>query len=83
VTSSAALFPPAQLVYGEPIRMLIDEAYPKHPINPCGRSKWMEEQMLADLPRAIWVSGTSQNPIDTAGVAGHLGAQGKREDLHV
>ena len=38
--------------YGEPEAMPIDEATPQRPVNPYGRSKWMAEQLLADLAAA-------------------------------
>jgi UDP-glucose 4-epimerase len=38
--------------FGEPQYVPIDELHPQQPINAYGRSKWMVEQILADLDRA-------------------------------
>lgn len=42
------IFSSTAAVYGEPQYTPIDEAHPKAPINPYGRSKWMVEQVLDD-----------------------------------
>lgn len=46
------IFSSTAAVYGEPRYTPIDEAHPIAPINPYGHSKWMIEQVLADLSRA-------------------------------
>lgn len=35
--------------YGAPVSVPMDETHPQAPLNPYGRSKWMVEQILADL----------------------------------
>lgn len=39
-------------IYGDPDRIPITEDEKKAPVSPYGRSKWMVEQILADLPRS-------------------------------
>ena len=39
-------------VYGDPDRVPITEDEKKAPVSPYGRSKWMVEQILQDLPPA-------------------------------
>ena len=46
------IFSSTAAIFGEPQYVPIDEAHPKAPINPYGRSKWMVEQMLEDYDRA-------------------------------
>jgi UDP-glucose 4-epimerase len=43
------VFSSSATVYGDPERVPIDESARISPTNPYGRSKWMVEQMLADL----------------------------------
>ena|SRR3989338_295370 len=42
------IFSSTAAIFGEPSYTPIDEAHPKQPINPYGRSKWMVEQILED-----------------------------------
>src|SRR5690606_38439472 len=46
------IFSSTAAVYGEPLRIPIDESHPCAPINPYGRSKRMVEEALADYARA-------------------------------
>ncbi len=46
------IFSSTAAIFGQPLRVPIDEAHPQSPINPYGRSKWMVEQMLGDFERA-------------------------------
>lgn len=39
-------------IYGPPDAVPIDESHPKRPISPYARTKWMVEQILADLDKA-------------------------------
>lgn len=48
----AFIFSSTAAIFGEPQYVPIDEAHPKAPINPYGRSKWMVEQLLEDYDRA-------------------------------
>lgn len=49
---TALVFSSTAAIFGEPQAIPIDEAHPKHPLNPYGRSKLMVEQMLEDFERA-------------------------------
>jgi len=48
----AFIFSSTAAIFGEPQYVPIDEAHPKSPINPYGRSKWMVEQLLEDFDKA-------------------------------
>lgn len=75
------IFSSSAAVYGEPIRVPIDETHPKNPINPYGRSKWMVEQMLADYDRAYALRSVSLRYFNAAGAdpEGHLGERHEPE----
>lgn len=55
--------------------MPIDEAHPKAPINPYGRSKWFVEQMLEDFDRAYGLKSVCLRYFNAAGAdaEGELG----------
>lgn len=42
------IFSSTAAIFGDPIRIPIDEAHPRQPVNPYGWSKSMVEQILAD-----------------------------------
>ncbi|QQD22542.1 UDP-glucose 4-epimerase GalE [Oceanospirillaceae bacterium ASx5O] len=46
------VFSSSATVYGDPEVVPLTEDMPKRPENPYGRSKWLTEQMLMDLPEA-------------------------------
>ena len=46
------VFSSTAAIFGNPDVVPIDEAQPKRPINPYGRSKWMVEQILEDYDHA-------------------------------
>ncbi|MHB9103301.1 MAG: UDP-glucose 4-epimerase GalE [Sulfuricella sp.] len=75
------IFSSSAAVYGEPIRVPIDEAHPKNPINPYGRSKWIVEQMLADYDRAYALKSVSLRYFNAAGAdpEGQLGERHEPE----
>jgi UDP-glucose 4-epimerase len=75
------IFSSSAAVYGEPIRVPIDETHPKNPINPYGRSKWMVEQMLADYDRAYGLKSVSLRYFNAAGAdpEGRLGERHQPE----
>jgi len=75
------IFSSSAAVYGEPIRVPIDEAHPKNPINPYGRSKWMVEQMLADYDRAYALKSIRLRYFNAAGAdpEGQLGERHEPE----
>jgi UDP-glucose 4-epimerase len=75
------IFSSSAAVYGEPIRVPIDETHPKNPINPYGRSKWMVEQILADYDRAYGLKSVSLRYFNAAGAdpEGRLGERHQPE----
>ncbi len=69
------VFSSTAAVYGEPTCVPIDEAHPKLPINPYGRSKWMVEQILEDYDRAYGLKSICLRYFNAAGadLGGDLG----------
>lgn len=69
------IFSSTAAVFGEPQYVPIDEAHPKVPINPYGRSKWFVEQMLEDYDRAYGLKSVSLRYFNAAGAdpEGELG----------
>lgn len=69
------IFSSTAAVYGDPLYVPIDEAHPKHPINPYGRSKWMIEQVLGDYDRAYGMKSVCLRYFNAAGAdpEGELG----------
>jgi UDP-glucose 4-epimerase len=69
------IFSSTAAVYGDPAYLPIDEAHPKAPINPYGRSKWMVEQVLEDFDRAYGLKSVCLRYFNAAGAdpAGQLG----------
>ena len=61
------IFSSTAAIFGEPGYVPIDEAHPKLPINPYGRSKWMVEQMLEDYDRAYGLQSTCLRYFNAAG----------------
>jgi UDP-glucose 4-epimerase len=70
---SAFLFSSSASIFGEPIYTPIDEAHPKAPINPYGRSKLMVEQMLTDFDRAYGLKSICLRYAAGADPDGHSG----------
>jgi UDP-glucose 4-epimerase len=73
------IFSSTAATFGEPQYTPIDEAHPQRPINPYGRSKWMVEQMLADMDRAWGLKSVSLRYFNAAG-ADAQGRLGERHD---
>lgn len=75
------IFSSTAAVYGEPVRIPIDEAHPKNPINPYGRSKWIVEQILADYDRAYGFKSICLRYFNAAGAdpEGQLGERHQPE----
>jgi UDP-glucose 4-epimerase len=75
------IFSSSAAVYGEPIRVPIDEDHPKHPLNPYGRTKWMVEQILADYDSAYGLKSVSLRYFNAAGADpdGRLGERHEPE----
>jgi len=71
----AFIFSSTAAIFGEPEYIPIDEAHPKVPINPYGRSKWMVEQMLQDFDAAYGLHSICLRYFNAAGAdpAGELG----------
>ncbi|MDT8451214.1 MAG: UDP-glucose 4-epimerase GalE [Gammaproteobacteria bacterium] len=69
------VFSSTAAIFGEPQYTPIDEAHPKNPINPYGRSKLMVEQMLEDYDRAYGLKSTCLRYFNAAGAdpEGELG----------
>ncbi|QXH44471.1 UDP-glucose 4-epimerase GalE [Pseudomonas xanthosomatis] len=69
------VFSSTAAVYGDPHYTPIDEAHPKAPINPYGRSKWMVEQVLQDYDRAYSLKSVCLRYFNAAGAdpGGQLG----------
>jgi hypothetical protein len=70
------VFSSTAAVYGEPAYTPIDEAHPKLPINPYGKTKWMVEQILEDYDRAYGLRSIALRYFNAAGAdpEGQLGA---------
>lgn len=76
---SRFIFSSTAAVYGEPQHVPIDEAHPKGPINPYGRSKWMVEQMLEDFDAAYGLKYIALRYFNAAG-ADPQGRLGERHE---
>lgn len=61
------VFSSTAAVYGNPRQVPLDEAHPKDPINPYGRTKWMIEQMLADYDAAYGLRSIALRYFNAAG----------------
>lgn len=66
-------------IFGEPRYTPVDEAHPKAPINPYGRSKLMAEEMLEDYDRAYGMRSICLRYFNAAG-AHPDGSLGERHD---
>ena len=73
------LFSSTAAIYGEPVRVPIDEDDPKVPINPYGASKLMTERMLADAAAAHPFNYGALRYFNVAGAdpKGRTGQRGK------
>ena len=78
---SRFIFSSTAAIFGEPDYVPIDEAHPKAPINPYGRSKWMVEQMLSDYDRAYALKSVCLRYFNAAGAdpEGELGERHEPE----
>lgn len=73
------IFSSTAAIFGEPQYVPIDEAHPKSPINPYGRSKWMVEQMLEDYDHAYDLKAVALRYFNAAG-ADPMGRLGESHD---
>ena len=79
--ASRLIFSSTAAIFGDPVYVPIDEAHPKRPINPYGRSKWMVEQMLEDYDRAYGLKSVCLRYFNAAGAdpEGELGERHEPE----
>lgn len=73
------IFSSTAAIFGEPQYTPIDEAHPKQPVNPYGRSKWMVEQILQDFDHAYGLKSVCLRYFNAAG-AEPGGRLGERHD---
>jgi UDP-glucose 4-epimerase len=75
------IFSSTAAIFGEPDYSPIDEAHPKNPINPYGRSKLFVEQMLEDYDRAHGLKSICLRYFNAAGADpdGELGERHEPE----
>ncbi len=73
------VFSSTAAVFGNPEYSPIDEAHPKHPINPYGHSKLMVEQILQDFDRAYGLKSVCLRYFNAAG-ADPEGLLGERHE---
>ncbi len=73
------VFSSTAAIFGEPECVPIDEAHPRQPVNPYGKSKWMVEQALADYDRAYGLKSVCLRYFNAAG-ADPAGRLGERHD---
>jgi UDP-glucose 4-epimerase len=75
------IFSSTAATFGEPQYVPIDEAHPRQPINPYGRSKQMVEQVLADYDKAYGLKSVCLRYFNAAGAdpEGQLGERHEPE----
>lgn len=61
------IFSSTAAIFGQPGYVPIEEAHPKQPINPYGRSKWMVEQVLQDYDTAYGLTSVCLRYFNAAG----------------
>ncbi|GHC11493.1 UDP-glucose 4-epimerase GalE [Thermomonas carbonis] len=61
------IFSSTAAIFGDPQYVPIDEAHPKSPINPYGRSKWFVEQLLEDYDHAYGLKSVCLRYFNAAG----------------
>jgi UDP-glucose 4-epimerase len=73
------VFSSTAAVYGNPLRLPIDEAHPTQPVNPYGSSKLAIERMLAECSSAYGIGVVTLRYFNAAG-ADPSGELGERHD---
>ena len=75
------IFSSTAAIFGNPDYTPIDEAHPKAPINPYGRSKWLIEQLLPDYEQAYGLKSVCLRYFNAAGADpdGQLGERHQPE----
>lgn len=63
----AMVFSSTCAIFGDPVRLPMDEGHPQAPLNPYGRSKLMAEQALADYARYVGFRSTVLRYFNAAG----------------
>ena len=71
------IFSSTAAIFGNPAYTPIDEAHPRAPINPYGRTKWLIEQLLPDYEQAYGLKSVCLRYFNAAG-AGPDGQLGER-----
>jgi UDP-glucose 4-epimerase len=61
------IFSSSAAIFGQPEYIPLDEAHPKQPINPYGRSKWIVEQILQDYDAAYGLKSVCLRYFNAAG----------------
>ena len=69
------VFSSTAAIFGEPVKVPIDETHPQTPINPYGNSKLMVEKMLTDFDTAYGLKSTALRYFNASGAddAGDIG----------
>jgi UDP-glucose 4-epimerase len=69
------IFSSSCAIYGNPIKLPMDEEHPQNPISPYGKTKYMVEEILKDCDRANGLRFTSLRYFNAAGAdpEGELG----------
>lgn len=75
------IFSSTAAIFGNPEYTPIDEAHPKAPISPYGRSKWLIEQLLPDYEKAYGLKSVCLRYFNAAGAdpEGKLGERHQPE----
>jgi UDP-glucose 4-epimerase len=75
------VFSSTAAVYGNPVRIPIDEAHPTQPVNPYGASKLAVERMLSDCSAAYGIGAVVLRYFNAAGAdpSGELGERHEPE----
>jgi UDP-glucose 4-epimerase len=75
------IFSSTAAIFGEPVRVPIDEVHPREPINPYGCGKWMVERMLQDYDVAYGLKSVCLRYFNAAGADpdGELGERHEPE----
>ncbi|NDY95303.1 UDP-glucose 4-epimerase GalE [Wenzhouxiangella limi] len=75
------IFSSTAAIFGNPEYTPIDEAHPKAPINPYGRTKWLIEQLLPDYEQAYGLKSVCLRYFNAAGADpdGQLGERHQPE----
>jgi UDP-glucose 4-epimerase len=73
------VFSSTAAVYGDPVRIPIDEDHPKAPLNPYGSTKLAVERMLAECSAAYGLSAAALRYFNAAGAEAEAGLGERHE----